>query len=131
MEKFTFLSLESMLARRLLMVNEARLKSSEKRSGGREVCHSTESLLLDELLEDIRRSRTSSAASTPTKASPDLRSTESIRYTATELEGCGEREVCGGGIEIHDTQVIKCIIYKSTYPRATTRRVTSGDVIFV
>lgn len=89
----TLLPLESMLARRLLLVNEAGLKGAERRNGGRDIRHSTESLLLDELLEDIRRSRCSSMASTPTKASPDLRSSEELvnTYTASELDDCGER----------------------------------------
>lgn len=88
----TLLPLESMLARRLLLVNEAGLKGAERRNGGRDIRHSTESLLLDELLEDIRRSRCSSMASTPTKASPDLRSSEELvnTYTASELDDCDE-----------------------------------------
>lgn len=93
MDKVTLLPLESMLARRLLLVNDVGLKSAEKRGGGREMFRSTESLLLDELLDDIKRSRASSMASTPTKASPDLRPTEFIAnaYTAAELEDCGEK----------------------------------------
>lgn len=92
MEKMTILPLEAMLARRLLLANEMSAKAAERRGVCGELCRSTESLLLDELLEDIRRSRASSTASTPTKASPDLRVNECTvnSYTAAELEDCEE-----------------------------------------